>query len=492
MSQEALSVFLQQNLLVLLTYYEQQAKIIRGIVSLELFDHDYRKIATSIYAFIDQHNTVPKDHLPELFEATLADRVDRKSEERARFLEAILYEIHDNQKKVNIPYTMDRLEKFIRHQEIKKAILDVADVVDEGEVSDTNIQKAEEIFTNALKRRSQLFDPGLSLGDPKRALAFLDDQDTEGFRTGIQVLDKAEIVPRRQTLFLFVGLPKQGKTWFLINVGKAALIDGHKVLHVSLEMSENQISRRYHQVLYAIAQKKDEIKRTRLIGVQKGELRDIKQEPFTPKHAFTDGDIYKYLSAKRRRIEKRLERVRIKSFPTGQLTLRGLEAYLDLMESQQNFVPDVLLIDYPRLMKISVKDHRLELGEIIKGTRGLAVERNMAVVAVSQSNRSGMKVGSRNNLPVLTLEHLAEDFSQAATADVVITYNQTLPERALKLARIFVAAARDREDLWTLLMSQNYDLGQFCWRSVRMGDDAQSMLLERLQGNDSDDSDEDD
>jgi replicative DNA helicase len=291
---------------------------------------------------------------------------------------------------------------------------------------------------------------------------------------------------------LFVGLPKQGKTWFLINVGKAALIDGHKVLHISLEMSENQISKRYHQVLYAIALKKHEILRTRLVGINKGELRNIKQEAFLPKHAFDDVGIHKYLQAKRRRIEKRLQRVRIKSFPTGQLTLREMESYLDLLESQQNFVPDILLIDYPQLMKLGVQHQRLEFGEIVKGIRGLAVSRNIATVGVSQSNRSGMRTGSKNNLPILTFEHLAEDFSQAMTADVILTYNQTLPERALKLARIYVAAARDHEDKWSVLISQNYDLGQFCWRSIRMGDDARQTLLERLNIKTGGTEDEDD
>jgi hypothetical protein len=145
---------------------------------------------------------------------------------------------------------------------------------------------------------------------------------------------------------------------------------------------------------------------------------------------------------------------------------------LDLLEQQQGFTPDLLIVDYPKLMKTSAQYQRIELGNITRDLRGLAVERNMAVAAVSQSNRIGMKKSrGEHNMAVLTAENISEDFTQGQTADTVLSYNQTEAEAALGLARIHVALARDQEGGFTTLITQHYPTGQFCLKSVRMNKD---------------------
>lgn len=488
---EPLSNFLQQNLLVLLNYYDPQAKIIRAAVSLDLFEHDYRSIASAIYDYLDRYKTTPKDHLPDLFDLVLNDKKDDKAKRRAQHLSAILYEIHDNENKVNSKYVMDSLEKWIRHQELMKATLEVAEVIEDRKITDEKIQQVEKIFSSALKKRIELFDPGTFLGGPK-GLDFLQEEERDTFRTGIDILDHENLCPQRQNLLLFVGLPKMGKTWFLVNLGKQAVKDGHKVLHISLEMSERQISKRYHQAIFAVAQhRKEDSLKTKIElrrkdnetrGIKKGDIRFIRQIPYKPGHSLEDPDIYKYLLSRRRRFERKLNRIEIKSFPTGQMTISMLESHLDNLESQYGFVPDLMLIDYPQLMKISVQNYRLELGKIVQNLRGIGVERNMAVVAVSQSTRAGMR--NKTGKSVITLDQIAEDFSQSHTADVVLSYNQTSEEKSLGLARIYVAAAREEEGEFTVLIAQHYESGQFCTRAVRMSKRVQEYLLDRLYSSD--------
>jgi len=160
-------------------------------------------------------------------------------------------------------------------------------------------------------------------------------------------------------------------------------------------------------------------------------------------------------------MENRLK-IWIKRFPTGALTIQGLETYLDAMDNYHHFQPDVIIVDYADLMSISSMNLRIETGNLYKELRRIAVERNVAVATASQSNRLG------EDAKVISLKHLAEDYSKAAIADNILAYCQTSQEQKLGLARLFIAKARDEEREQTILISQCYRIGQFCMNAIPM------------------------
>jgi hypothetical protein len=84
------------------------------------------------------------------------------------------------------------------------------------------------------------------------------------------------------------------------------------------------------------------------------------------------------------------------------------------------------------------------------------------LVAASQGNREAA------TSKLVTGEMASEDYSKIATADNVITYSQTLQEKALGLARIFVSQGRNDEDKFVSLITQSYATGQFCLDSTLM------------------------
>ena len=181
-----------------------------------------------------------------------------------------------------------------------------------------------------------------------------------------------------------------------------------------------------------------------------------------------------------------MDKLVIKEFPTAKLTIDGLEAFLDILELQQNFIPDLLILDYPELMAVDVKQYRLELGNIYRRLRGIGVERNMAVCAVSQSNREGMRTR------LISEGNASEDFSKTGTADNIISYNQTKEEKALGLARLHVVANRHEQDKFSVLVSQNYRAGQFVVDSVRMPGNYWDMLGDEVEMEHGDDDVESD
>jgi replicative DNA helicase len=140
----------------------------------------------------------------------------------------------------------------------------------------------------------------------------------------------------------------------------------------------------------------------------------------------------------------------------------------------------VIVVDYPDLMKIDPGNARLSIDSIYKDLRGIAVERNAAVVVVSQSHRASA------NAKTVRSDNVAEAYSKIAHADLVLTYSQTEAEHALGLARLHVAAGRNDQDKFTVVISQQYGMGHFVVDSVMM----KGTYWENIPRNGPDDEDE--
>lgn len=168
--------------------------------------------------------------------------------------------------------------------------------------------------------------------------------------------------------------------------------------------------------------------------------------------------------------------LRIKRFPPDSLTVNGLLAYLDELE-RTHFVPDLLAVDYPDRMKYNRDNTRLEMERIYEQLRGIARDRKMAVVTVSQANRLAI-----NAPKVIGNQHIAEAIGKVNVSDNIITYNQTADERTHGVARLFVAKGRKDVSGFLTLIGQSYQHGQFCPSSVGLavnnGDDYLDDALE--------------
>ena len=266
-------------------------------------------------------------------------------------------------------------------------------------------------------------------------------------------------------------------SWWLIEIGKQAMLARKSVLHITLEMSEQRVAQRYIQSLYALTSDKSQTIRVPIFKRDEtGHCHDIDFDTIVPEVLNADSRLQ--ISRKLRKLSKKAP-LKIKEFPTGSLTLAQLNAYLDYLRRVEDFTPDMLIIDYPNLMNVPADRMRIELGRIFQGLRGIAVTRNMAVCTVTQGNRISSTSKSVNTSMV------AEDYSIIGTADMILTYSQTAEERGVNLARVTVAAARNMRDQFTALISQSYASGQFCLDSVYMQKNIEKRVAE-LSGEDRD------
>jgi len=461
-TEDKLSGALQENILTLLVFDVEFCKFIRSIVSANLFESAvYRDVASHAIDFVDQYSEPIAEHLPDSLENILKGDDKRKAQSYQRLLDN-LFTAKDS---VNRKYTISKLHDFVRQQNLKGAVVKAVEAIESG---DLNLAEVE--LNKGLRSQVNVFELGTNMADAKSALSFMDDMDA-GIRTGIAELDKRDITPRAGEMFLLVAPMKKGKSWGLIHFGKMALLQHKTVAHVTLEMSEKRVSQRYLQSFFSITKREAVIKLPVFELDDHGRLIDIKYEN-TTRPTLDDPATHKMLSGKIAREFRKRSPLIVKQFPTSTLTINELDAWLDGLDRFHKIVPDMLIIDYPDLMKIDKANMRIDTGSMYKELRGLAIERNLALVTASQGNRESMKA------KMVTDSMIAEDVSKIATADVIITYSQTEQEKALGLARLFVSNARNDEDRFVVLISQAYAAGQFCLNSVIMLSDYWDILAD--------------
>lgn len=473
--EQRLNGALQENILTLLCFNDSVCKQIRAAVTPQLFESSvFREIAGHACDFIDQFGEAIKDHLPDQLEGILKGEDRRK----ASSYEKLLTNLFDARSSVNADYAMRELHKFVRLQNLKNAFVLAAKDLDDGRIDEVEVR-----LQQALAHQVVAFDAGLNLSDEKQMSLVLHELEEPGVLTGIHELDKNGIIPRRKEQMVFVAPRGRGKSWFCTHIAKMALLQRWSVLVVTLEMSEKRYASRFIQSFFSISKREAKTRVAELVKDRRGNLQDILYEEIE-RQTLQDPGIDKIIHTRIKREFRRRQPLVIKQFPTQQLTPEMLEAYLDGLQRFHNVVPDLIIIDYPHLMKHDAKNKRVELGIINEKLRGIAVARNAANVIVAQGNRES------ESAKTVRGDMLAEDISALATADVTLTYSQTEMEKKLGLARIFVEKARNDVDKYMLLITQAYGIGQFALDSAPLSDDYWKMLSGQERDEDEDDEED--
>jgi len=440
---------LQENLITMLAYNETYASLIRNSVTINLWSVPYRLIAARCYEYIDNFKVPPKDHIADLLE----DKLIKDDSEASIFRTILMNMRSSSMDGINTDYVLKRLDVFIRRQSYRAVSVDVTKALQRD--TEESLDEVDRLLSNARRSQLQLFDPGTRLSDKDKALKFL-DINNDSFPTGIPELDKRGFGPTRKELWVLIGDAKSGKSMGLTHLSKMAIINRLKVAHVTLEMSEMRVSQRYFQTLMAMAKRPEINDLTRIKKDSDGNIIEFGTIKLAPKHTLQDQDIRQKLEQYIDKWKVRhLDKIFIKQFATGKLTVSELGAYLDGLEVTNKFIPDMVIVDYPDLMRTDKDNYRISVDQIYKDLRGMAIDRNIAMVVVSQSNRGGAKK------KILGSENVAEAYSKVHHADLVITLNSTSAEKKLGLARLYVTNARNDEGNLTIVISQSYKTSTF-------------------------------
>lgn len=461
---------LEDNILTLLCWSERHCATAVLRLSPTLFStRVYQQIAERAFEHVRRYSAPPKGHIRDLLED------DLRKGEHSKFLGRTIDAMEELAADYQEEYVVSCLDRYIQQRNIALAIEKASDALQAGDVE----QAKEALYIADLGGKPA--SPGLWVHDPDAMLSFLEKRDENIFSSGIQIFDERGVTPARKELWIFMAPAKRGKSWHLLEIGKVNMLRGKSVLHLSLENSEEVTARRYVQALFALT--KDRAKTVRTAMFTKSTTGQCTSIEYDTRTADGIEEVPRMKLADKLRAFGKRGRLLIKEFPTRTLTMPQLIAYLDMLEKTMNFRPDMIIVDYPDLMKVKTENLRVDLGTIFQELRGVGVQRNAAMVVATQGNRVSASARVVNETMV------AEDYSKIGTADVVIAYSQTGEERRVGLARLLVSNARNAEDKWIALISQSYATGQFCIDSVFMNRYLESEI-EKLSGNEEGPDDE--
>ena len=187
-------------------------------------------------------------------------------------------------------------------------------------------------------------------------------------------------------LFVVIAPTGGGKSMFLVKAGVSAIRAGKKVVYFTLELAEEIVGRRFDACFNDIP----------LPNVS--DFEEVILETAEQLHV----------------------NLKIKHYADGTATINTLYAYLDWLKGNENFIPDIIIVDYADNMKPSQKGELLrhELVEIYRTLRAMAIEFGVPCLTASQTSGDGYSKKE------IELGMTAEAKAKNNVADVVVGFGR--------------------------------------------------------------------
>jgi len=397
-------------------FYLQIANLVRP----DYFEYPaHAKIFNAVSSHYEKYHKLPTDEF--ILEDVREDL--GKSESLSDYTDEILYINNLDTSCVENPeYLLDLVEEFAKRSAMKEAIAECMVLL-----GDNRYEETEAIIRNALTVSREVNLGQMYFEDVKaRWKRLLDDSNQNFYSTFLPSLNDAmDGGLGSKELAMVVAPPGVGKSLFLVNQAVASLIEGRKVLYVSLEMGEDRIAQRFDSIMSLVPQSRLKV-----------EQQTVYDRLNLFEETFPDGELV------------------IKQFPTGQATINTIRALLVQLRNYEEFEPDVVIVDYLELLRPTregMAEYQAQQ-RISEELRGLAVENDILIWTATQTNREGRKV------TVITDSELADAYGKIRTCDMAISLNQTEEEFDSGRMRAYVMKSRNSHQRFIVPMDIDYSI----------------------------------
>ena len=356
------TVDMQKLFLEMMLQDAQSYTRVQNIFNPENFDRSLQASAAFIKEHCDKHNT-----MPDMKQVTAVSGVKLTPLEEA--------------KDGHFDWFLEEFEGFTRRQELERAILKSADLLEKGDYDPVEKLVKEAVQISLTKDMgTDYFD------DPKARLMAIKSSNGQ-VSTGWPMLDKLLYGGyNRGELQIWAGGSGSGKSLFMQNLAVNWAMQGMNGCYLTLELSEGLCAMRMDSMMTNTSSKEifkdiDNVEmKVKLAGKKAGHLR------------------IKYMAA--------------------QSTVNDIRAYMKELEIQTGSKPDFLCVDYLDLLmpvsaKVSPNDLFVKDKYVSEELRNLAKELDIIFVTASQLNRSAVEEVEFDH------SHIAGGLSKINTADNV-------------------------------------------------------------------------
>jgi archaellum biogenesis ATPase FlaH len=356
------SVEVQRLFLEIMMQDAQSFVRVQNIYNEENFDRSLRSAAKFIREHADKHKT-----LPDRRQVSAVTNISLEE----------IPELNDG----HLDWFMEEFEGFTRRQELERAILKSADLLEKG-----NFDPVEKLIKDAVQI-SLTKDLGTDyFDDPRARLMALKNNNGQN-STGWPALDRLLYGGfNRGELQIFAGGSGSGKSLFMQNLAVNWAQAGLNGCYLTLELSEGLCSMRI----------------------------DSMMTNTSSKEIFKDIDT---VEMKVKMMQKKSGGLQIKYMP-AQSTVNDIRAYLKELQVKTGKRVDFLCVDYldlimPVSAKVSPNDLFVKDKYVSEELRNLAKELNVLFVTASQLNRAAVEEIEFDH------SHISGGISKINTADNV-------------------------------------------------------------------------
>jgi hypothetical protein len=405
------------------------------------------------YNYFDQFQEAPSDHFQDEIVRFLKDREVDEKKLYTKYLNKVV--------DMDIPsrdYVLSRINNFIKAREFSTSAIEFVKLTEKG-----NFEEARQLMMHALRSGVESFETGIRYLDNDLPTYYNSDKGQELMNLGIESMGDLVMLKRRQVVCILGG-GKGKKSWFCIHLAGHAISNGLKVLYISHEMTETEVEMRFDMMFGGLVSR-EAYKNVKFLEI------DSEGEVVSESKKVID-TVYKSRKVKRaRRAVKKLGGdLIIKKYPMGSCTMGELDRYLDHLEVFESYVPDVIINDYPDIMKLpgGPSEERNAINRCYIDHKRIADERNILMIIPSQTNREALEKA------YLSKKDFAADIRKLANVDLVVALAQSRDLARENRMRITALAARSDEDNISCMVSQNIRIGQAVvdsWREKRKEDD---------------------
>lgn len=454
-----------------------------------------RTIAKWCWEYFHEYHEAPNQAIQDIFTQKLRAGFP---EEQAESIELILDSLSEDyaRQQFNVDYLIDSTREYFTEQKLTQLAEEIQYHVDEGDLSEAektateyaNIPGANQAIIDLFERNAEL---------PTRlrqAFAEREDPLIE-FPGALGQFWNAELT--RDAFIALMGPEKRGKTFWLMEIALRAARTGSNVAFFQAgDMSEKQQLRRMAVYLAGRSDRAEycgTLYRPEIdcrMSQRNSCEREERETPWSPfvnepgeaqslkfpidkevlqSHAdewdeyrpcrncdaldpvpwLLKEDVGKPLTwqdALTKIREFRMKhngQLRLATYPNESLSVQEIKSLLDRWERQDQFVPDVIVIDYADILApdpdISRQDHRHQQGKIWQRLRNLSQEKHCLVATATQAAASSYE------RELIRLSDFSEDKRKYAHVTAMYGLNQTPNEKAVGVMRINKLVVRDSD-----------------------------------------------
>jgi hypothetical protein len=450
-NEERFTLSVQESLSTCIAFgTDDNAAFVASAIDVTLLDPPLNDIVTRCLSYRKRYKQAPgREHIDDVFTQILSNKDDKRHNSYQRILTQMLR----LERTLNTKFVADLVHEFNRRRNQRAAISKAAEIYQNGD--ETAADQIDALFRESLKSTHSLSrNKGFTLAETA-ALAFLDRKPSDYCLLGIDPLDRVGCIPTKQEMLLFIAARNKGKSQFLHHCGKMALLKGWRSVHYTLENGGAMSAMRYFQSLYSGVKREGDYRYTGFED-RRGVI-DLRTSVYRPDFVIEHKKATERFLAEKMERDYFLDNMRIKAYPTGSLNFEMLEKDLDEMELLENFKPNMVMIDYPQIMRLrgGSGDRWEKLEDLAVQLRGSAVERDYALVVPQQGSRAAESASDVRG------HHGGGSIGMLSVADNAITYSQTEGEEKQGVARLYTQKVRNDEARQTVVISQHYASGQF-------------------------------